>query len=110
VFTVEAGEIKFTLDNWCKLSRKKAFRAYFEGSIPILSNLHIPLEWFMYVASYDNFCFNFNQLEKYRNEKKIKTFSLEEIMSSEKTKIETVSIGINFSEVPEDFFATLEIA
>jgi Fe-S-cluster containining protein len=89
VFTVEAGEIKFTLDNWCELSRKKAFRHYFEKSIPLLSSLPIPREWFMYVASYDNFCFDYNQLKKYRNGEKIKTFLLEEILSSEKANIET---------------------
>jgi Fe-S-cluster containining protein len=64
IFTIEAEKITFKLDNWCKLSRKKAFRVYFETAIPLLSRLPIPLEWFRYVASYDEICFDYNQLEK----------------------------------------------
>ncbi len=92
VFTVEAQKIKFTIDNWCKLSRKKAFRTYFEKAIPLLSSLPIPVEWFTYVASYDNFCFDYNQLEKYGSKKKYEIFSLDEILHSEKTEIETASL------------------
>ena len=87
VFTVKAGEIKFKLDNWCKLSRKKAFRSHFEKVIPALYSLPISKEWFIYVASYDNFCFDYNQLEKYRNGKNIKIFSLGEIVNSERLRL-----------------------
>ena len=103
VFTVEAGKIKFTIDSWCKLSRKKAFRTYFEKAIPPLLSLPIPKEWFMYVAKYDKFSFDYNQLEKYRDKKKYEIFSLEEILSSEKTEIETASLYFNFSEKAEEF-------
>ena len=103
VFTVETRKIKFTIDNWCKLSRKQAFRTYFEKAIPLLSSLPIPVEWFTYVASYDNFCFDYNQLEKYGNERKYEIFSLDEILSSKKTEIETASLCINFSEKAEEF-------
>jgi uncharacterized protein len=98
VFTVEAGKIKYTLDSWCKLSKKNAFRTYFEGAIPLLLSLPVPEEWFMYVASYDNFSFDYNQLEKYRSRKDYEIFSLEEILSSEKIEIETDSLYINLCE------------
>lgn len=110
VFTVKAGEIKFELDNWCKLSRKKTFRSHFEKIIPVLSSLPIPEEWFTYVASYDNLCFDYNQLEKYRNGKNINIFSLGEIVSSEKTRIEIAHMGIKLSERRKEFLDTLEIA
>lgn len=103
VFTVEAERIKFTMDNWCKLSQKKAFRIYFETVVPILLSLPIPIEWFRCVASYDNLCFDYNQLEKYRSEKKRgEVFSPEEILGSEKTEIETTSLCINFIEKAEE--------
>jgi len=102
IFTVEAEKIKFTIDNWCKLSRKKAFRTYFEKAIPLLSSLPIPPEWFIYVASYDNFCFDYKQLEIYRSKKKYEIFSLEELLSSEKTEVETGSLCINFSKKAEE--------
>lgn len=98
VFTVIAGKIKFRLDNWCKLSRKKAFRTYFGKAIPLLLSLPVSEEWFMYVTSYDNFSFDYNQLEKYRSKKEYRIFSLEEILSSEKTEIETARFYINLSE------------
>jgi uncharacterized protein len=101
IFTAEARKINFTIDNWCKLSRRKAFRTYFEKAIPLLSSLPIPVEWFTYVASYDNFCFDYNQLEKYGSKKKYEIFSLDEILSSEKTEIETASLCINFNEKAE---------
>lgn len=87
IFTVKAGEIKFELDNWCKLSRKKAFRSHFEKVIPALYSLPVSREWFIYVASYDNLCFDYNQLEKYRNGKNIKIFSLGEIVNSERFRL-----------------------
>lgn len=110
VFTVKSGDTKFELDNWCKLSRKKVFRSHFEKVIPALSSLPIPKEWFIYVSSYDSLCFDYNQLEKYRNGEDIKIFSLGEILSSEKTRIEIAHIGINLSEGRKEFFNTLEIA
>jgi uncharacterized protein len=98
VFTVEAENIKFTLDNWCKLSQIKEFQVYFETAIPLLLSLPIPIDWFRYVASYDYLCFDYNQLEKYKNEKKIYGFfSLKEVLGSEKNEIEIASICINFS-------------
>ena len=102
VFTVEDGKIKFTLDSWCKLSRKEAFRTYFEKAIPLLLSLPVPEEWFMYVASYDNFSLDYNQLAKYRSKKKYEIFSLEEILSSGKPEIETASLYINLSEKAEE--------
>lgn len=108
VFTVEAGRIKFAIDSWCKLSRKKACRTYFEKAIPLLLSLPVPEEWFMYVASYDNFSFDHSQLEKYRSLKKHGIFSLEEVLSSEKTEIETASLYINFSERAEETYFELK--
>ena len=98
VFTVEAEKINFTIDKWCKLSRKKAFRIYFEKAIPLLSSLPIPIEWFTYVASYDNSALTISSWKNTGMEKTgYEIFSLEEILSSEKTEIETASLCINFS-------------
>lgn len=107
VFTVEAEGIKFTIDNWCKLSRKKAFRNYFEKAILLLSSLPIPIEWFIHVASYDNFCFDYNRLEKYRSKEKYEIFSIEKILDSKKVEIKTASLQtaslcINLSEKAEE--------
>ena len=102
IFTVEDDKIKFAIDNWCKLSKKKAFRTYFKKSIHLLSSIPIPIEWFAYVASYDNLLFDYNQLAKYRCKEKYKIFSPEEILSSEKTEIETPSLCTNFSEKAEE--------
>jgi uncharacterized protein len=106
VVTVEAEKVELKIDNWCKLSRRKNFMSYFEKAIPLLLSLPIPREWFIYVASYDNFHFDYKMLEKYSSDRKYEVFSLEELLNSEKTKveikIETVSLCINFSEKTEE--------
>jgi uncharacterized protein len=97
IFTFEAENMKYTLDNWCKLSQNKEFQVYFKTAIPLLSGLPIPLDWFRYVANYDYLCFDYNQLEKYKSKKKIyRFFSLKEVLGSEKNKSGTVDICINF--------------
>lgn len=102
VFTVEAESVRFSIDSWCKLSRKETFRTYFENSIPLLMNLPIPQRWFSYVACYDNYSFDYNQLEKNRRGKKHKSFSLDELLESKKVEVETASLCINFSEEAEE--------
>jgi Fe-S-cluster containining protein len=96
VFTVEAEKISFIMDKWCKLSRKKAVRVYFETAIHPLSSLPIPIEWFSHVVKYDNLCFDYGKLEKYRKGKnRVAVFSLEELLGLEKTEIETTSLCID---------------
>jgi Fe-S-cluster containining protein len=96
VFKVEAEKINFMMDKWCKLSRNKAVRIYFETAIPHLSNLPIPTEWFRHVVKYDNLCFEYGKLEKYRKGKnRVAIFSLEELLGLEKTEIETASLCID---------------
>ncbi|MGB9938987.1 YkgJ family cysteine cluster protein [Methanosarcina sp.] len=103
VFTVEDEKINFTIDNWCKLSKKKACRLYFETAIPLLSNLLIPIEWLKHVISYDNLCFDYDQLEKCRREKsKYAVFSLEELLNLQKAEIETASLCIDFGQKIEE--------
>jgi len=103
VFTIEADKINFIIDDWCKLSRKKACRIYFETVIPLLSSLPIPVEWFRHVASYDNLCFDYDQLKKHRNgEKKYAVFSLEELLNLQKTEVETGRLCIDFGQKVEE--------
>ncbi|MDP4197526.1 MAG: YkgJ family cysteine cluster protein [Bacteroidota bacterium] len=103
VFTIEDEKINITIDNWCKLSRNKACRLYFETAIPLLSNLTIPIEWLRHVTSYDNFCFDYDELEKHRRGKnKIAAFSLEELLSLQKAEIETTSPCIDFGQNVEE--------
>lgn len=97
VFTIEAEKINFTIDNWCKLSQKKAFRIYFESCIPLLSSLPIPFEWFRFAVSYDNLNFDYDKLQKYRNEKhSFEIFSLEELLSFKKNEVNTASFCIDY--------------
>ncbi|WP_011307942.1 YkgJ family cysteine cluster protein [Methanosarcina barkeri] len=99
VLTLEDNKINFTMDNWCKLSRKKACRLYFETAIPLLSSLEIPIEWLRHVTSYDNLCFDYDQLKEYRRGKnKYATFLLEELLSLQKAEIETISLCADFSQ------------
>jgi Fe-S-cluster containining protein len=103
VVTIENGKINFRIDNWCKLSREKVCRIYFESVIPLLSSLPISIEWFRHVVSYDNLCFDYVKLEKYRNGiNKCSIFSLEELLGLQKTGIETVSLCIDFSQEVEE--------
>jgi Fe-S-cluster containining protein len=106
VFTIEAGKINFTIDNWCKLSQKETFRIYFESSIPLLLSIPIPFEWFMLAVSYDNLNFDYDKIQKYRNEKcSFGTFSLEELLSFKKTEVNTPSFYIDFDlEIKESAF------
>ncbi len=103
IITLEDEKINFTIDNWCKLSRKKACRTYFETAIPLLSSFAIPVEWLRYVTSYDYLSFDYDQLEKCRRGKnKYAVFSLEELLSLQKTEIETASLYINLSQKIEE--------
>jgi len=97
VLTLENEKINFKIDNSCKLSRKKACRLYFETAIPLLSNLAIPVDWLRYVTSYDNLCFDYDQLKEYRRRKnKYAVFSLEELLSLQKAKIEPINLCVDF--------------
>lgn len=103
VFTIEDEKINFTIDSWCKLSRKKVCRSYFETAIPLLSGLAVSIEWLKHVISYDDLCFDYNQLEKCRRGKnKYAVFSLEELLSLQKTEIETARLCLDFSQKVEE--------
>jgi Fe-S-cluster containining protein len=125
VFTVEAGKVSFTIDDWCQLSRKKVCRNYFISAIPLLYQLPIPVEWFRYVISYDDFCFDYDQLRVSRRKKnKYAVFTLQELLSFRKMevqykikaytvetnnvdmyKIKTIGSGIDFcQEIEEPMF------
>lgn len=98
ILTLEDNKINFTIDKWCKLSRKKACRLYFETAIPLLLSLAIPIEWLRHVISYDNLCFDYDQLKKYRRGKnKYAIFSLEELLSLQKAEIKATSLRVDFS-------------
>lgn len=82
VFTVEGGKVNFTLDDWCQLSRKEVCRNYFKSAIPLLSRLPIPVEWFRHVVSYDDLCFDYEQLRNSRKGKnQYAVFTLKELLS-----------------------------
>jgi Fe-S-cluster containining protein len=103
VFTIEDGKINFILDNWCKLSRKKACRLYFETAIPLLSSLEIPIGWLRHVTSYDHLCFDYDQLEKCRRGKnKYAVFSLEELLSLQEAEVETTGVCVDFGPTVEE--------
>ncbi len=88
IFTIEAGEVNFTIDDWCQLSRKKVCRNYFKSAIPLLSQLPIPIEWFKYVISYDDLYFDYDQIRTSRNEKnKYAVFTLQELLSFQKIEV-----------------------
>jgi Fe-S-cluster containining protein len=99
IFSLDAGKINFKIDHWCKLSRKKTCRIYFETAIPLLSNLPIPVQWFKHVVTYDNLCFDYEQLKKYRYKKnRNAVFLLEEIISLQKTDIDTSGLCVDLCE------------
>ena len=103
IFTLEDEKINFIIDDWCKLSRKEACRIYFETAIPLLSSLSIPIEWLRHVVSYDNLCFDYDQLERHRNGKnRYAVFSLEELLSLQKAEMETASLCIDFGQRVEE--------
>lgn len=82
VFTVENGKVNFTFDDWCQLSKKEVCRNYFKSAIPLLSRLPIPVEWFKYVVSYDDLCFDYEQIKELREGKdKHAVFTLRELLS-----------------------------
>lgn len=99
IFTVDAEKLNFKVDHWCKLSRKKSCVLYFEKAIPLLLNLPVSLEWFKHVVTYDNLCFDYNRLKNYRNKRSNNAvFSLEEILSLQKNKMETSSLYLGSHE------------
>lgn len=103
IFTVQTEKINFKIDNWCKLSRKKACRDYFETVIPLLLSLPVSLAWFRYVASYDNLYFDYDRLERYMQGKsKYAIFSLEELLSFQRTDIEVSGLDIAFRQAIEE--------
>jgi uncharacterized protein len=103
VFTLEDGKVNFIIDSWCKLSRRKACRLYFETAISLLSSFSIPIEWLRHVTSYDGLCFDYDKLEKCRRGKnKYATFSLDELLSLQKVEIETTSLCIDFGQNVEE--------
>lgn len=106
IFKVEIEKINFTIDKWCKLSRKKACRTYFETAIPLLLNFPIPFEWFRHVMSYDNLYFDYEELERYRKTKsKYAVFSLEEILNLQKIDLKPANLDLSFGhEIKESIF------
>ncbi|WP_410509534.1 YkgJ family cysteine cluster protein [Methanosarcina hadiensis] len=88
VFTVKKGKVNFTLDNWCQLSKKEVCRNYFKSAIPLLSRLPIPVEWFRYVVSYDDLCFDYEQIKESRKGKnQYAAFTLRELLSFQIDKV-----------------------
>ena len=106
IFTIETEKISFIIDKWCKLSRKKACKSYFETAIPLLLSFPVPYEWFRHVMSYDNLYFDYEELERYRKTKgKCAAFSLEEILNLQKIEFETVGVDLNFrNRIKESIF------
>lgn len=123
IFTVEDGKVNFTLDDWCQLSRKEVCRNYFKSAIPLLSRLPIPVEWFRHVVSYDDLCFDYDQLRESRKGKsQYAVFTLRELLSfqinevppyeieayrTETNKVEmyeikTASLGLDFCQETEE--------
>lgn len=96
IFTVEAEEVNFMIDDWCQLSKKKECKNYFETAMPLLSDFSIPAEWFRYVASYDNLCFDYDSLKKHRKGKnRCEVFSLEELLSLQGSDSKTDLLHVN---------------
>ncbi|AKB36247.1 hypothetical protein MSSAC_1657 [Methanosarcina siciliae C2J] len=96
VFTVEAGKVNFTIDNWCQLSKNKACRTYFESAIPLLARFPIPIEWFCHVVSYDDLYFDYERLRKSRTGKSPHAvFTLAELLSLQKDCVETYQVEID---------------
>lgn len=94
VFTVENGKVNFTLDDWCQLSKKEVCRNYFKSAIPLLSRLPIPIEWFKHVVSYDDLCFDYEQIKELRKEKnKYAVFTLRELLSFQTDEVTPYKIG-----------------
>jgi len=88
IFTVEAGKVNFTLDDWCQLSRKEVCRNYFKSAIPLFSRLPIPVEWFRHVVSYDDLCFDYDQLRESRKGKsQYAVFTLRELLSFQREEV-----------------------
>lgn len=103
IFTIKSNKIDFVTDNWCKLSRNKACKAYFESSIPLLLNLPLSVEWVKYVISYDNLSFDYNKLEKNRSKKGMcAVFSLEKLLNLKENEMETLSMYIDISQEVEE--------
>jgi Fe-S-cluster containining protein len=95
IFTVEEGKVNFTLDEWCQLSRKEVCRNYFKSAIPLLFRLPIPLEWFRHVVSYDDLCFDYDQLRESRKGKsKYAVFTLRELLSFQINKVSPHEIDV----------------
>ncbi|AKB72822.1 YkgJ family cysteine cluster protein [Methanosarcina mazei] len=88
VFTVESGKVKFSIDDWCQLSRKKVCRNYFESVIPLLYRLPVPVEWFRHVVSYDDLYFDYDQLRESRKGKsRYAVFTLKELLNFQKEEL-----------------------
>ncbi|RXA17399.1 YkgJ family cysteine cluster protein [Methanosarcina sp. MSH10X1] len=103
ILTIENEKINYIIDDWCNLSKKEACRLYFETAIPLLSNLAIPIEWLRHVISYDNLCFDYDELEKCRRGKnKYAIFSLDELLSLQKAELETSRLCIDFGQKAEE--------
>lgn len=103
ILTIENEKINYIIDDWCNLSKKEACRLYFETAIPLLSNLAIPIEWLRHVISYDNLCFDYDELERCRRGKnKYAIFSLDELLSLQKAELETPRLCIDFVQKAEE--------
>jgi Fe-S-cluster containining protein len=88
IFTVEEGRVNFTLDYWCQLTKKEVCRNYFKSAIPLISRLPIPFEWFRHVVSYDDLCFDYDQIRESRKGKnQYAVFTLKELLSFQKEEI-----------------------
>jgi len=104
VFKVEDEGVNFIVDSWCHLSEKEECRSYFETAIPLFSDLPVPAEWFSYVASYDDLCFDYDQLKKHRRGKKpCEVFSLQELLDLQIDDSETERLHIYSKTETEEF-------
>ncbi|HII02668.1 TPA: YkgJ family cysteine cluster protein [Methanosarcinaceae archaeon] len=106
VFKVEGEGVNFIIDSWCQLSKKKECRNYFKNAIPLFSALPVPAEWFRYVVSYDDLCFDYDQLKTHRKGKKpCEVFYLQELLDLLKDESGAESLQICFETETEKFMA-----
>ena len=100
IFTVKAGRVNFTLDDWCQLSRTNVCRNYFKSAIPLLSRLPVPIEWFRHVISYDDLCFDYDRLKVSRRGKsQCAVFTLRELLSFRRDEIIPYKVEMHRMEI-----------
>lgn len=89
-FFVHEGQVEFEIDAWCPLADTLRFRRQFsEVGIPAVKKLPVPVEWYQYVARYDELHFDYHTLEAQRQDRsKPQIFTLEELLSCQRAGLE----------------------